>query len=214
MNDDRLMTNDDRLMTAVRDSFAGVHLDIPEEQIAGRGRTLRARRRIPGLAGGALAAAGAAALAVTTVLPPGPASHPGIRLTAWTVAKRSDGSIQVTIREMRDPAGLERRLRADGVPAAVTYFSGQAGPCRAIVARYGETARPGVRNLGINPGAGIISVYPKRTGLPVVLIIRPGAIPPKTGVEIVSPYRVGTHTAVRLVIGTAVVHASQRCAGR
>jgi len=37
------------------------------------------------------------------------------------------GDIKVTIRELRDPAGLQRTLRADGVPASVT-FAGQQNP--------------------------------------------------------------------------------------
>ena len=55
---------------------------------------------------------------------------PDTQLAAWTVARQADGSIKVTIRELRDPAGLQQRLRADGVPASVT-FSGQQNPaCR------------------------------------------------------------------------------------
>jgi hypothetical protein len=61
-------------------------------------------------------------------------------VAAWTVARQTNGSIQVTIRELRDPAGLQATLRdpaslqatlrADGVPASVT-FSGQPNPaCR------------------------------------------------------------------------------------
>jgi DNA-directed RNA polymerase specialized sigma24 family protein len=42
----------------------------------------------------------------------------------------ADGLVDVTIRELRDPAGLQSKLRADGVPASVT-FSGQPNPsCR------------------------------------------------------------------------------------
>lgn len=46
---------------------------------------------------------------------------------AWTVASQPNGSIQVTVSELRDPAGLQSKLRADGIPASVT-FSGEANP--------------------------------------------------------------------------------------
>jgi hypothetical protein len=43
--------NNDELITTVRESVTGVHMAIPEEQIASRSRTIRARRRIPAAAG-------------------------------------------------------------------------------------------------------------------------------------------------------------------
>ncbi len=43
---------------------------------------------------------------------------------------RADGTIAVTIRELRDPAGLQSRLRADGVPASVSFFGQQNPSCR------------------------------------------------------------------------------------
>jgi hypothetical protein len=41
------------------------------------------------------------------------------QLAAWTVTKQTDGDIHVTIRDLRDAAGLQAALRADGVPAKV-----------------------------------------------------------------------------------------------
>ena len=123
--------NDDDLMTAVRNSFTSVHVTTPVEQITRRGRALRARRRIPALAG-ALAVAAAAALAVTSLHPGTPrASHqPAAPLAAWTVARQSDGTIQVTLRELSNPAGLQRTLRAVGLPASVTLIGQQNPACR------------------------------------------------------------------------------------
>lgn len=43
------------------------------------------------------------------------------RLAAWTVTKETDGRIFVKILELRDPAALQRKLRADGVPASVVF---------------------------------------------------------------------------------------------
>ena len=67
--------NDDELITAVREQRDKVPMAIPVDQIINRGRALRARRRIPALAGG-MALAAAAALAVTTLLPGQPPGQP------------------------------------------------------------------------------------------------------------------------------------------
>ena len=185
--------NDDELITAVKESVTGVHMSIPAEQIVTRSRTIRARRRIPGLAG-ALAVAAAAALAVTALLP---ASHragpqPGAQLAAWTVVKQADGTIHVTIRQMRDPAGLQRTLRADGVPATVTFFG-----------------RPYPRACqGYPAGTALInSVF---TGQQPPLVIHPSALPRGTGVQL-NP----RHSAPGgpIAIGVGLVYASSRCTG-
>ena len=61
-----------------------------------------------------------AAVAITALAP---ASHPATtaKLAAWTVTRHDGGTITITIRELRDPAGLQARLRADGVPASVSF---------------------------------------------------------------------------------------------
>ena len=114
---------DEELMTMVREQRTSVPMTTPVEQIISRGRTVRTRRRIPGVAG-ALAGAAAAALAVTALLPAGHQANrqPPIQLAAWTVVKHADGTVFVTVRQLRDPAGLQRTLRADGVLANVTFF--------------------------------------------------------------------------------------------
>ena len=49
------------------------------------------------------AVAAATVFAVTALLPGHSASpQPGIHLTAWTVVKHADGTVYVTIRELRD----------------------------------------------------------------------------------------------------------------
>jgi hypothetical protein len=109
--------NDEELITVVRAQRDKIPMNTPVEQIISRGRSVRARRRVRRLAGTLAVAAAAAAVAVTTLVP---SSHPA-QLAAWTVTKQADGKIHITIRELRDPAGLERTLRADGVPAVVSY---------------------------------------------------------------------------------------------
>jgi hypothetical protein len=58
--------NDYELITAVRDSVAGVHSTTPVDQIVSRGRVKRARRRIAAGVAGALAVAVGSAFAVPT----------------------------------------------------------------------------------------------------------------------------------------------------
>jgi hypothetical protein len=143
--------NDDQLITAVRDSFAEVRLDVPVEQTARRGRILRGRSRVCRVAGvaGAAAIAGLTAVAVTglgrTTVPataaPGPigiasaVAGPGTgtgtgagagrtTLDAWTVTKGPDGVIGVTIRQLLDVTGLQSALRADGIPIRIAFQPG------------------------------------------------------------------------------------------
>jgi hypothetical protein len=127
--------NDDDLMTAVRRPFTGIEMTAPVEQITRRGHTIRARRRLPGLAATGAAAAAAGVL-VVTALPQagnqaGSRHHLGsTQLAAWTVTEHADGTINVTLRELRDAARLQATLRADGVPASVT-FGGEPNPSAA-----------------------------------------------------------------------------------
>jgi hypothetical protein len=119
--------NDDELMTAVRESFADIRSNTALERIVSRSRAVRARRRIPAVTG-VLALAAGAAVAVTALLPASPTashqpSHPvRAQLAAWTVSKGAGGTILVRIREFRDRAGLQRKLRADGIPASVIFI--------------------------------------------------------------------------------------------
>jgi hypothetical protein len=124
--------NDHELSTMVRESVTDVYSATPVAEIVSRGRAVRARRRIPALAGAGVVLAGTA-LAVSTLLPFG---HPGVegsrhpgnplanaRLAAWTVAKQANGDIDVTINQLRNPVGLQSTLRADGLPVRVSYSS-------------------------------------------------------------------------------------------
>jgi hypothetical protein len=118
--------NDADVITAVKASYAGIHMDVPLDVIVRRGRRLRARRRLPGLAGAAGPVA-ALALAVAALVPgSGRATAPGGstgtgRLAAWTVVSQQGGSVKVTLRgaHIRNVAGLQDRLRSDGIPARV-----------------------------------------------------------------------------------------------
>jgi hypothetical protein len=119
--------NDAEVITAMKASYAGIHMDVPLDVIVRRGRRLRAHRRLPGVAGAAGAIA-ALALAMAALVPgSGRATAPGgsagrERLAAWTVVSQQDGSVKVALRgaHVRDVAGLQDKLRSDGIPARVT----------------------------------------------------------------------------------------------
>jgi hypothetical protein len=202
--------NDDELVTTVRQSVTGVHMTIPAEQIVGRSRAIRARRRIPVLAT-ALGAAAAAVLAVTTMLPGGhhPGAEPGTRLAAWTVTTQPGGTVTVTIRELHDPAGLQRRLRADGVPASVTFL-GQLNPaCQPW---------PGAPLHGMSTPAGtalIGRVFPPSPpgAPPGVLVIRPSALPRGGGIQLAAGFRHSGPRGWSIAIGVGLVRVSPKCTG-
>jgi hypothetical protein len=215
--------NDNDLITMVRQSFTDLHATTPVDQIRRRSRTVRARRRIPVLAG-ALAVVAGAALAVTALLPgahqPSPQSgpqaspQPTTQLAAWTVTKQDDGTIRVNIRELQNPAGLQSRLRADGVPASVT-LTGQENPaCRP----YPASAAVQKRVLSIT--SEIIPLThqgpptsPPEPNLVLVFHINPRALPRGAGVQLATsftPVRPGLATSA---IRHGLVYASPQCTG-
>ena len=213
--------NDNDLITMVRESFTDIRSATPVEQIQRHGRTVRARRRIPLLTGAAAAAAGAV-LAVTTLLPgthqpsPRPSAAPTAQLAAWTVARQPDGTIRVTIRELQNPAELQRRLRADGVTASVT-LTGQENPaCRP----YPASAALQKRILSVTfdiiplPHQGPPpSTSPPQPNLVLVFHINPSALPPGAGLQLATSYipvRPGLATST---IRHGLVYASPQCTG-
>lgn len=89
-----------------------------ESQPANPSSIIRTSRRRPTLIGLSAAAALAAALAAVTVIVPivrGPGGAPA----AWAVEGTSDGNVTVTVRRIWDLEGLERQIRANGIPAVV-----------------------------------------------------------------------------------------------
>lgn len=211
--------NDNDVITAVRESVTPIHATTPVEQIESRGRSVRARRRIPGVAG-ALAVVAGVAVAMVALLP---ASHqasqqPGAQLTAWTVTRQSDGDVHVSIRQLHDPARLQSRLRADGIPASVTYFGHADSACRpyehvspprwlagrqhvpvSVIARVIARITHGVVRLA--PG------YPPAQATNHFLIVS-SALPAKVGVQISAQV-----TPARVALTFGLVHASPQCTG-
>jgi hypothetical protein len=125
MTDDTTLAAVRDCLTAARDSAAGEQMTRPVGDIIARARRRRLRH--------GLAAAGTAAVIAAVAAP----ALPGIggngagpaRLAAWTVTAEPGGKLTVTIHQLRDPAGLQRQLRADGVPATVRFTGQTPHPC-------------------------------------------------------------------------------------
>jgi hypothetical protein len=235
--------SDSDVLTAVRDRLSGMPLARPPDvdAIMAKGRARRNRRLIPGVTG-ALALAAGAALAATALAP---ASHEGshqasrqppVQLAAWTVTRLAGGNISVTIRELKDPAGLQSTLRADGVPASVTFAGqpntacqpypggtpgnlGNAGPATHLLKRvfpkpYQNLPGPlhGVphvmRRAAAVPVHGRPPAPPRLTPGQTVIVIDPSALPRNAGVQLGASF--GATDAIGL---PQVVYASPQCTG-
>ena len=197
--------NDDELITILREQRDKVPMSTPVEQIISRGRAVRARRRVPAVAG-ALGAAAAVAFAVTAALPAShPASHPAsgpAQLAAWTVARQADGSIRVTIRELRDPAGLQHTLRADGVPASVTFTGLRNPACQGYPGGGSQSQRRHLLSSVATPAAGRNA-----------MVIHPSALPSGAGLQIGALFQHYPGPRGSFQVGVGLVQASPQCTG-
>jgi hypothetical protein len=205
MNDNNAVDTVRDSLTTARDSLPEVHMTTPLHTIVRHGRARRRLHSLTGLAGAAVVAAGTV-LAVMALLPAShPASHqPRVQLAAWTVVQQPGGIIDVTIRELHDPAGLQAALRADGVPASVSFGNGQQTACRSY---------PGGGFMTSANPALISSVFPP--GPPSAAVsIRPSALPSGTGVLLAFLQRSHPQTGQPVIqLEAAVVRASEHCTG-
>lgn len=228
--------NDNELSTMVRESVAEIHSATPVTQIISRGRAVRARRRIPGVAGALTVAAGTA-LAVTTLLPSGhtglqasghprplSSGHQGrhsarAQLAAWTVVKQANGDIDITINQLKDPAGLQATLRADGLPATVS-FTGTllSSSCQGYYAAGTSTVKAVAQFhstfIAIDPsalpsGIGVAISDEPGAGLPNLS----GNIPTHGGTPPVRPSVSPLSTAIDGPLAVGLVYASPQCTG-
>jgi hypothetical protein len=216
--------NDDELIATLREQRGKVPMTTPVEQIISRSRALRAKRRIPGVMGVVALAAGAT-VTVTALVPAShPASHqPGhpahAQLAAWTVVKEPDGTVLVTIREFRDPAGLQRRLRADGVPASVVFYPGRPEVGLLVSGRLFHFKNNPCQEYSGGQGRLLRAVQ----GPPWHERIRPSLIPRGAGVQWVATRNVGYGSARPYLgqhstngpssLGVWLVQASPGCTG-
>jgi hypothetical protein len=171
-------------------------------------------------------AAAATALALIAGPRPTPAHtrHGGTApaaLAAWTVTREPNGLVAVTIRELRDPAGLWRMLRADGVPANVRFLSHPFTPTTSASAIPRSCHPPHMSDQAnaslqekIMPQAGPGAGAPIPSGGAVVLIIRPAAIPPGIGLYLEAwAAGPGGQAGPVLSLQTDLVLASPSCTG-
>jgi hypothetical protein len=226
--------NDNDLSTIVRESVAGIHASTPVDRIVSRGRAVRSRRLIPGVAG-ALAVTAATALAVTTLLAPGhtglasghsgslasghPGSHPAsARLAAWTVAKQANGDIDITINQLKNPAGLQATLRADGLPATVSFSGTLLSPsCQGYLANtstlnavfQGQGTYIAIDPSALPSGTGVAISDDPGAGLPTLS----GNIPSMGQSPAVHPSVPPLSMAIDGPLAVGLVYASQQCTG-
>jgi hypothetical protein len=201
----------------------------------------RRHRRMTGLSMAGTAAVTVVALGLsgafgaTSHQPSGATSHQSThpahaRLTAWTVTKLADGNISVRINQFKDPAGLQSTLRADGVPASVTFASQRNPACHPYPG--GAPAPGSVPPSPLRPSTLLKQVFPKpyqqlgpppetgpahmvKAGAPApppsgnraVIVIDPSALPRNAGVQLATN---DAATNLRLPV---VVYASPRCTG-
>jgi len=190
---------EDRILRRILTSGAGAApATVPParpRRAAGRPAGFRSAPAALGLAAAGLAAA--MVLAVIAMLPAGrPAGHrPHVQLAAWTVTKLADGNVRVHFNQLRHPGALQRRLRAEGVPASVISLS-QHNPCRKYPASMALLNK-------VFPGS-----YRQKPP-PSVIVIRPSALPRHTGVQLAADF--GHRSGA--VAAPIVVHGSQQCTG-
>jgi hypothetical protein len=191
--------NDEELITLVREQRTAVPMTTPVEEIVSRGRSVRARRRLPALAG---AVAAATSVAAAAVLVPGHQAAPQVQLAAWAVTRQADGDVTVTIRELRDPAGLEAALHADGVPAYVAFAS--PAPARCAVYPASPSRQQAMYQFRQGHGRAELVIDPSALPSGAGLFIMDVPATPENG-----KYFVNTINGRRLNIG--VVSASPQC---
>ena len=223
MNDDELLAAVGSTLTSVRDSMTDVHLDRPASVIIARARGRRRRRGLAGAAGLTLAIALAVGLVSLPLARPagqntarsagpGTASSGGhdapvssghqtarsvhVNLDAWSVNTTPAGLVDVTIRELRDPALFRRTLAEAGVPAVISF---------------GEFCRPATEQSQI--ARQLVHVLRQSTNDgKVALTIDPAALPSGSELDIgILPVGRGLVAAFGLVEkGTALTRCSQQ----
>jgi len=193
VNDDELLAAMHATLTRVRDSMTDVHLDRPPSAITARARARRLRRCVTGAGAVGLAALAAVlviawpggqsparsadpataspglpALSAAPSAGHGPARSVHVNLDAWSVNTTPAGLVDVTIRELRDPALFRRTLAKAGVPAVVSS---------------GEFCRPATNQSQI--GQHLVHVLKQSTsGGKVMLTINPAAMPAGSELDI------------------------------
>jgi hypothetical protein len=160
---------EERLLQQLRQVVA--ERPAPTRAVASAPTPPRTRRRRFVLAGAGGVAAVAAAVAII-------ASSGGVTESAYAVTPRADGSVTVKISSLSDADGLQRALRAAGVPAVVRYSGATDCPAPAVGSAptagdeggttkqhksAGDDSGPSLDSAGVEPAAGAAN-GPKVTG--------------------------------------------------
>jgi len=151
------------VLAAVKAAVPDARMLTPVQRIVSAARSRRRRRGLTGLAAAGLAVAAGLTLGLSA---PGPgrstsgAQPGGAKLAAWTVRTGPGGVVTVTLRQLANPAVLQRVLAEHGVPAIV-----HAGDSICM-------DRDG------HPLPGLFRVVSRPQGThPIVIRIRPAAMP-------------------------------------
>jgi len=228
MNDTQLADAVKSGLTEACDSLSTVHMAVPASKIMASVDRARRHRRVGTLAGTAGLAAAAVAVGVALPASHPAASHPAAshpangtnaRLAAWTVTRQADGTIEVSFfRQLRDPAALQAALRADGLPASVTFIGQQNSACQP----YPSPQHPGVIRRVLthggftgNPLARVVPPFH------IPILIYPAALPSGAGLQIavmrgIPPGPAGPWPHPKghnLVTEMSLVKASPQCTG-
>lgn len=193
-------------------------------QRRGPGRRARAQVTRPsrrrGFAGPTLIGVATAAVAATValaLLPGSQAGHRGgqggVKLAAWAVIKERHGLVKVTIRELRDPAGLQKTLRAAGLPANVRFVHHFFQPPNSVHLPEGCLA-PQMSDKAI--AKLMAKIEPSNIPVPSAdaVILRSSAIPHKLGMYLKAwAPKPGTQSSASLVMETGLVQATPQCTG-
>ena len=195
------MNDIDDVLLQARDALSGARMETPVEAILAKGRSRRHRRRLVQLSA-AVAASGALALGLTTVIGSGsPAPAAGtIRTAAFTLARNANGTASLTLNQDQvfDPATLQQALARDGIPALVqtgTYCTSTPAP----------------------PSSGVVSIqFPD--GSPVPVTGRRSPIPPDA-VTVINPAAMPAGTELsftyvnhdRVLTGSLIYTAAHTC---
>jgi hypothetical protein len=159
VNDDE-MTRE--VLGAVKTATPEARMHTPVQHIVSTARSRRRRRRLARLAASGLAAAVGltVGLSFAGAGRTAPTAHQGgSKLAAWTVRTSPDGIVTVTLRQLANAPALQHVLAAHGVPAIV---------------RAGDTIcfqRNG------RPLPGLFRVIQHPPGFPIVIHIKPAAMP-------------------------------------
>jgi len=208
--------NDNELSSMVREAVADIRSPTPVEAIISRGHAVREWRRLVPAAAGALVVAGAAVLGVTALAPsghPAPAaagkagSHPAVvRLAAWTVTRQANGDIDVTIRQLQHPAQLQATLRADGLPAHVSFSGHPDRVCQPYSAATLTKLPFGLASWWLSRSGGDVAT---------TLHLHPSQLPSGAGMSFsVAKVNYGRPFGVKLgLVRIALVDASRQCTG-